>query len=145
MSNPDAARSEAEIAADVDGSAPPVCWPALTAEEADREWPALRAWVERLQARFPHTLRLPACWWQHNDLVELLAALRDHERASFGPSAAPTAALDWHRAFREAETRAETWIRRFGCAVAGREHPDLSGPEGWQQFLAADVRARDSG
>jgi hypothetical protein len=135
-------RSDADIATAVDESAPPIQWSELTAEEAEQEWPALRAWVNQLQRRFPHTLRLPTCWWQHNDLVELLAALRDHERASFGPSAPPTAAIEWHRAFRDTEVRAETWIRRLGCSVPGREHPDVSTSDAWQHFIEADVQSR---
>lgn len=54
-------RSDAEIAAEIDESAPPVHWVGLTADEAEQEWPALRHWVNQLQQRFPHTLRLPAC------------------------------------------------------------------------------------
>ena len=138
-------RSDAEIAAEVDESAPPVHWGELTGDEAAREWPALRAWVDELQRRFPHTLRLPTCWWQHNDLVELLAALRDHERVSYGPSAPATAAIDWHRAFRDTEARAETWIRRLSCSIPGREHSDATAPEAWQRFVEADVRMRRAG
>lgn len=135
-------RSDAQTAADVDGNAPPVHWPTLTADEARQEWPALRTWVEQLQARFPSTLRLPACWWRHNDLVEILAALRDHERGAYGSSAAPGVALDWHRAFRDAEARMETWIKRFGCAVPGRGHPDGTDRDAWTAYVSADAAAR---
>jgi hypothetical protein len=65
----------------------PIHWPTLTAEEAELEWPALRDWVEQLFVRFPNCSRVPACWWRHNDLVELFSALRDHERASFASGA----------------------------------------------------------
>lgn len=135
-------RSDAQAAADVDGKAPPVHWPTLTAGEAGQEWPDLREWVERLQGRFPSTLRLPSCWWRHNDLVEILAALRDHERGAYGPRAAPGAALDWHRAFRDVEARMETWIKRLGCTVPGREHPAGTDSDAWAAFISADVAAR---
>jgi len=137
-------RSDAQTEADVDATAPPTAWPRLPAEDAIEEWPALRLWVEQLQCRFPHTLRLPNCWWQHNDLVEILVALRDHERGAYASSALPGAAMDWHRAFRDAEVRMEFWIKRFGCAVPGREHPAGTDEAAWRSFVAADVAARRS-
>jgi hypothetical protein len=140
--NPD--RSDEQVAADVDAAAPPSCWPRLTAAEAAEEWPVLRAWVEQLQRRFPHTLRLPICWWQHNDLVEILAALRDHERGAYGPSAPPSAAIDWHRALREVEARMEIWVKRFACSMPGREHPTGTDKVAWHAFVEADVAARDT-
>ena len=57
-----------------------VKWDAITAAEAEREWTSLRDWVEALIERFEfidHHV-VPDCWWKHNQLVEALAALRDH-------------------------------------------------------------------
>lgn len=135
-------RSEAQVRADVDAAASPTCWTRLTADEAAEEWPALRAWAEQLQRRFPHALRLPTCWWKHNDLVEILAALRDHERGAYASSATPSSAIDWHRAFREVEARMEIWIKRFGCAVPGREHPTGTDESAWRAFVDADIASR---
>lgn len=115
----------------------PIYWPTLTAAEAGEEWDALRGWVELLQARFPSSMRLPECWWRHNDLVEMLVGLRDHERASFHTKSPATAPVDWHRMLREVETRIETWVKRFTCAVRG--HSDELE---WSQFVEADVTRR---
>ena len=121
----------------------PVHWPQLTAEEAAEEWPALREWVGQLADRFPRAIRLPACWWRHNDLVESLAALRDHERGCFAPTAPATAAVDWQRALRDTEARLDVWIKRLTCTVPGREHPD-AGPHDWDAVIAADLAARQT-
>jgi hypothetical protein len=121
---------------------PAIYWPTIIAAETEKEWRALRHWVERLYVRFPHAGRVPPCWWQHNDLVELLSALRDYERASFAPEAPPTAAVEWHRAFRDIETRLEMWVKRLDCALVGREHASLITDEGWDAFIAGDVQAR---
>jgi hypothetical protein len=126
----------------------PIHWPSLTAEEAEHEWDELRHWVERLRARFPNLTRLPDCWWQHNDLVEVLAALRDYERASFSPTAPATAAVEWQRALRDMEIRIEIWIKRFTCTVPGRGHtfPDPIDvtPDGWGEHVRRDVYRRRS-
>ncbi|TAM92794.1 MAG: hypothetical protein EPN43_01910 [Jatrophihabitans sp.] len=119
----------------------PVFWPALTPAEAELEWPALRDWVVTLGARFPHATRVPPCWWQHNDLVELLAALRDFERACYGAAARLTGPVEWHGAFQDIERRLEMWVKRLGCAV-GREHFHLLDEDGWRAFVAADIAAR---
>jgi hypothetical protein len=123
-----------------------VLWPILTTVEAIEEWPKLLAWVELLRVRFPNAVRLPDCWWQHNDLVEALSALRDYERACYAPHASSTAPVDWHRAFRDIEARIEVWIRRFTCTVPGRGHPPAEAnsdlPAGWQQHLDADLATR---
>jgi hypothetical protein len=127
----------------------PIHWPSLTAEEAEQEWDELRRWVERLRVRFPNLTRLPDCWWQHNDLVEILAALRDYERACFTTTAPATAAVEWHRALRDMEIRMEIWIKRFTCTVPGRGHtlPDHhdAAPEGWAEFVERDVGRRRDG
>ena len=125
---------------------PPVHWPSLGADEAVEEWDRLRTWVEDLFARYPNGVRLPKCWWRHWDIVEILQALRDHERASFCTSAPATAAVDWQRAMFDVEHRLELWIKRLPCAVPGRGHPpatvDPTPPAGWAEFVDVDVQRR---
>jgi len=133
----------------VTGAGPPrpIRWSRLTAEEAVEEWQALRVWVEQLRTRFPYGVRLPDCWWRHDDLVEVLAALRDFERASFDRGAPATGPVEWHRALRDMEQRMETWIKRYACTVAGRGHDAVSfderpAPTGWDEFVTEDVERR---
>lgn len=134
-----------------DGPAPtdpprPTSWPGLTDEEAPKEWERLRCWVEALRDRFPNIVRLPECWWRHNDLVEALSALRDFEHGCFAPTAQPTAPVEWHRALRDMEARMDVWIRRFTCTVSDRGHdrpaPNDVPPPGWNAFVTADVQRR---
>ena len=124
----------------------PIAWPTLNAREIATEWHSLRTWVVQLRTRYPNAVRIPECWWRHNDLVEALSALRDYERACFRPAAPATAAVEWHRAFRDIEARMETWIKRFTCGIAGRGHdvPSIASdpPEDWAAFVEADRRTR---
>ena len=125
----------------------PVYWPTRDADRAEWDWPSLAHWVGRLRARFPNmTARIPDCWYLHNDLVEALLALRDHERVSYATTAPGSAAVEWHRAFRDMEARWDSWIRRFGCAVPGRGHEPLDldspPPDGFAEFVAADLDRR---
>jgi hypothetical protein len=128
--------------------AAPVHWPSLTAAEAPAEWEALRLWVDALRVRYPHTTRIPDCWWQHNDLVEALSALRDYERACFSAGAPGIGPVEWQRALRDIELSLEAWIRRLGCGVPGRGHDRpqklQNVPDGWAEFVASDVRSRQS-
>lgn len=104
----------------------PIYWPTREAQQAEFDWPALAAWVRGLRERFPHmTARIPDCWYRHNDLVEALLALRDHERVSYSGTAPASAAVEWHRAFRDMEARWDSWIKRFTCMVPGRAHEPL--------------------
>lgn len=123
----------------------PIHWPSLTSQEAETEWDALRRWVEQLRVRFPNAVRLPECWWQHNDLVEILSALRDHERLCYAPSSS-AGPVDWHRALRDAEARMDVWTKRFTCSVPGRGHdvpePSDAKPSGWEDFVTSDVNRR---
>ena len=82
----------------------PIYWPTRDPDQVEFDWPCLAEWVNRLRARFPHmTARIPDCWYRHNDLVEALLALRDHERVSYSSTAPASAAVEWHRAFRDME------------------------------------------
>jgi hypothetical protein len=126
--------------------AAPVLWPALTAAEAVQEWDALRVWVDALKARYPNTVRMPSCWFQHNDLVEALSALRDLERICFAGNAPASGPIEWQRALRDTEVRIDLLGRRFTCSVADRDHASAAltpaVPAGWSEFVAADVERR---
>jgi hypothetical protein len=126
----------------------PIYWPTREPEQAEFDWPSLREWVERLRARFPHmTARIPDCWYRHNDLVEALLALRDHERVSYASTAPASAAVEWHRAFRDMEARWDGWIRRFTCTVPGKGHPTLDldpsrHDDEFDEFVKTDLTRR---
>src|SRR5580765_320685 len=81
----------------------PMHVPSLTAAERAAAMDDLTLWVDRLIDRFAIDARtLPPCWARHNGMVEALAALRDHERASYAEDADPRSAAEWLRAYREA-------------------------------------------
>jgi hypothetical protein len=126
----------------------PVYWPALSPEEAQGEWAALRQWVALLDTRYPNAFRLPECWWRHNDFVEVLAALRDCERACFASTASATGPIEWQRALRDMEIRIEIWTKRLTCTVLGRGHEPIAweqvdpAPLGWEEFVGDDVARR---
>lgn len=132
---------------------PPLYWPSLTAAEAAAEWPALYDWVALLQHRFRGMVRLPPCWYRHNDLVEALSALRDHERISYSDDAAPTAAVAWHTAFRDIESRLRGWIAELRCGgdpnyhdrtVHAANSPELTPPPDLAAWIAEDHHARET-
>lgn len=139
------ASSHSEAPDPSSSGAPPVHWPSLSAAEAAYEWEDLRAWVQQFQQRYPSGQTLPSCWWRHPHIVELLAALRDHERASYARSAPSTAAMEWQQARHQAEVQLDLWIKRLTCGVPGRGHPPLAGPDGeseWAAHVRQDVERR---
>ena len=100
----------------------PTFWPDLAAGEARSEWEELQTWVHRLVARYDLDSHVvPACWYRHNQLVEALVSLRDHERGSFSVTSPPTAAVDWQRALRDIESRLRAWTAELRCD--NRHHP----------------------
>jgi hypothetical protein len=121
--------------------AAPTHWPWLPSADAAAEWGELRVWVGALQGRFAHLDHhvVPRCWWRHNDHVEALSALRDHERSSFAPTAPATAPLDWFRALRDIAALLRTWTA---------SHTDPPTPlravddDDWDRFVTADVARR---
>ncbi|MHB1740503.1 MAG: hypothetical protein ACYCXA_13715 [Actinomycetes bacterium] len=125
----------------------PTHWPAIPAGDAATEWEALAAWVETLCARFAHLDHhvIPRCWWHHNEHVEALAALRDHERSSFAATAPATAALDWLRAVRDVATLLKAWTTEAGCGTAHQDPPvplrSVDRVE-WERHVQGDVRRR---
>ena len=88
--------------------------------------------MEGLQQRFDHLDHhfIPACWWQHNEHVEALVALRDHEQVSFSEIAPATAPLDWFRALRDITTLLRAWTADLAC-------------DGWDEHIAADIAKRE--
>lgn len=128
-------------------AAGPVLWKAMTAEDAESKWSELRVWVEELVQRFEHLDHhvIPLCWWRHNGHVEALVALRDHERLSYSNASAPSAAVDWHRAFRDVEARLREWTATLPC---GSHHDSRARParkvdeDEWAAFVAEDAALR---
>jgi hypothetical protein len=136
---------------DFDEISGPLHWPNLSADEALREWPVLRSWVEALGARFSHLDHhvIPRCWFLHNGHVEALAALRDQERINYSETAPGTAGVDWHRAFRDVEGRLREWTAQLACG-ATHEYRTRQGQSAtvdeWDAFVEEDVerRSRDA-
>jgi hypothetical protein len=125
----------------------PTHWPSVSAADAAAEWDGLRTWVEALRERFGHLDHhvIPRCWWRHNDHVEALAALRDHERSSFAGTAPATAPVDWFRALRDITALLKTWTAELGCGAAHQDPPvplrAIDSGE-WDRFVTADVARR---
>jgi hypothetical protein len=133
---------------DLDEITGPTFWPDLSATEAREEWVALRTWVEQLVERFGHLDHhvIPRCWFRHAGHVEALAALRDQERVNYGDTAPGTAAVEWHRAFRDIEARLRDWTAQLACGAthesrARSAHP--VDPDEWEQFVTDDIAQRD--
>lgn len=122
----------------------PAHWPTLTADEAAHEWHDLHTWVGQYTKRYPAARGVALCWWWHNDMVELLAALRDHERACFGTGAPATAAMEWQLARVQVEIQLAGLSKRMTCNLGGRAHPSLEGPglSEWDAFVEQDVARR---
>jgi hypothetical protein len=138
---------EAGASIDLDGIDGPMYWPLLRPGEAHQEWEALRAWVEQLVVRFAHLDHhvIPRCWFRHNGHVEALVALRDQERVNYSDTAPGSAAVDWHRAFRDIEARLREWTGQLACGAAHevRTHQVRSvDTEVWRQFVNDDVARR---
>jgi hypothetical protein len=139
----------AEVSPGLDEVAGPMYWPDLSFGEADQEWDSLRAWVEHLVARFPHVDHhvIPRCWFRHNGHVEALVALRDQERINYSDTAPGSAAVEWHRAFRDIEARLREWTGQLACGATHevRAHPIRSlDSDEWDQFVNDDVNRRDT-
>ena len=125
----------------------PLDWATVPASEAEHRWRELRDWISWLKDRYALDHRVvPPCWYLHGPLVDLLSALRDHHREHFNRYATPSAAAEWHVAFRNLEPRLREWAARTGCS---RElhRPDLiigwpDDTERWRAHIAADARER---
>jgi hypothetical protein len=132
---------------DFDDITGPLNWPKVPAADAVEAWEQLRRWVEQLLERFSHLDHhaIPMCWWRHNGHVEALAALRDHERMCYSDSSPPTAGVEWHRAFRDVESKLREWTATLSCGAAHdpRARPArVTDSQEWQAFVAADTKRR---
>ncbi len=133
---------------DPNDQAPPILFPALSAEETAEEFEYLRGWVEALVVRYPHLYpdAVPACWYRHAAHVEALSALYDYQRSCFGNAALPTDAVRWHRAFRDIEERLRIWTAAAGCNPKDGHRPPAAAPvideEDWALFLAEETARR---
>lgn len=125
----------------------PTHWPTVPSADTAAEWAELRSWVEDLCRRFSfldHHV-IPRCWWLHNEQVEALAALKDHEQSSFSDSAPATAPVDWFRALRDVTNLLKAWTSEFSC---GSTHQPPLTPlrpideADWQAFVEADLATR---
>jgi hypothetical protein len=124
-------------------------WPRVPATDASARWGELRVWVEQLQERFSHLDHhvIPRCWWQHNEHVEALCALRDYETSSFIRTAPPTAPAAWLRALRDVGELLRAWTAELGCgSVHQSRAAGVSAPptEEWETFVHADVERRQA-
>ena len=127
----------------------PACthWPSLSPEEAESQWAELREWVETLQERFSHLDHhaIPPCWWRHNEHVEALLALRDHERVSYSQIAPATAPVEWMRAFRDIEALLRAWTAELACGASHQQAPARlrkTDYAGWEEHTANDLHRR---
>jgi hypothetical protein len=129
-----------------EGFRPPLRWGDVPAGEAAKEWERLRHWVHQLVFRFDLDSHVvPGCWWRHNHLVEALVALRDHERACYAPTAAASAAVEFHRALRDIQAVLRTWVADLRCDQAhdpSHDRPRKLPGDGWNDWVAADILRR---
>ena len=122
-------------------------WSDIPAADVPEHWDELRAWVEQLQERFAHLDHhvIPRCWWRHNEHVEALSALRDHELVSFAETAPATAPVDWLRAMRDITALLRSWTGELSCGAEHKDAPALPKPateEEWETFVQTDVELR---
>ena len=98
----------------------PVHWPSLTTEEAKAQLEALREWVAVLVRRFAIEPRaIPPCWYQHPAQIEILSALRDHERADYADTASPAAGLEFIRALHDVQLLLIEQVAKTQCSLNG--------------------------
>jgi hypothetical protein len=98
---------------------PPIEWPALTAEDAAREWDSLAEWIDGTLVPWLQITRaqLPDPWPFSRRAVFELLWLRTCYRQAYMKKSHPTAAAEWH-------TR---WLD------AALENVRKAVPEGWDQ------------
>jgi hypothetical protein len=127
----------------------PLYWPDISPSDLADEWIALRGWVDGFLTRFPiPTRHVPHCWYRHNELVEALSALRDHERSSYASTAPGTSAVDFHRACRDIEARIVAWAANSSCDSTHqpqpqtRRQPTALDEDEFYKFVADDERHR---
>ena len=119
-------------------------WPSISAQAARQEWESLRRWVDQLRQRFEfldHHV-IPDCWWLHNQHVEALVALRDHEKVSYAPLAPATSPMDWIRAVRDTAALLRSWTSYSSCGSAHQprllNEPSFDADE-WEAHVHRDI------
>lgn len=129
-------------------TAPPLYLPRVPGRDYPEVMSELREWVAELMERFGHLDHtvIPVCWWRHCGHVEILQALRDHERVSYVDTAAGTAGMTWQRELFFAEVRLREWTGYFGCA-SGHKDPirqvRVHDDQAWKAQLKAERDRRD--
>ena len=120
-------------------------WHMLTAEQAEKRWIELRAWVEFLvQRNNIGAKEIPDCWYLHGGLVDELEALRWAWLEANRPEAKGTDPIWW----RETLGRARTRWHQFnpnGCST--RSHSEstprpFTDEKDWRNFLAEELADR---
>lgn len=83
---------------------PPIEWPALPAEDAEREWDSLAEWVGDTLVPWLQITRgqLPDIWPHYRRAVFELFWLRTCYRQAYKNKAHPTAAAEWHTRWLDA-------------------------------------------
>lgn len=114
-------------------------WRTLTDAQAVEAWGALRDWVEWFVNRYHLPLStVPACWWQHDGLVEELSALHCAHRAAFDPTDNGNGPIGWHERLTLALPRL-TRAYTGGCSNGHRNPPPLNRPpvdeEEWTAWI----------
>lgn len=141
-SRPLVARSRATPApgASLDRAGPPLHWPSLAPLVAEGAWSELIEWVEDLRRRYRglDSYVVPGCWYRHEALVMALQALKDHERAAYGPEAPGTAATDWHRALRDLGAL----LRQLSAELRCAHGPEDATEERVGEYVARDIARR---
>lgn len=80
----------------------PVDWAAMTAEQAERQWPILAQWIAEVLVAWYELTRdeLPDCWALHRPALLELSWLRSAHVQAYHPDADPHVAADWHLRWR---------------------------------------------
>jgi hypothetical protein len=119
-------------------------WHRLNAEEAERRWFELRAWVDWFVVRNDVGPKdIPDCWYLHGGLVDELEALRWAWLDTNKPDSKGTDPVWWREALHRARTR---WplFNPNGCATAHTETRPraVGGEREWENFLAEELADR---
>lgn len=94
----------------------PICWSAQTSENQQLHLQDLSLWVEWLARHYRLDRRhIPACWREHWELIEELAALHLAWEGAYSTSAHADGPLAWHEHFDATRGRLADWVSRSGC------------------------------
>ncbi|MGO1316873.1 MAG: hypothetical protein ACTMIR_07545 [Cellulomonadaceae bacterium] len=95
-----------------------VNWATLPPERAGAEWMLLDEFVDQIRTDYglPPTI-IPPLWHRHWELVWELSALHTFWQFAYGPSAAATQPLVFHRYFAEARGRLREWVATCGSKL----------------------------